>query len=177
MKSTGIIRRLDELGRVVLPKELRNVLRIKSGDSLEIFVDDEDIILKKYSQVESVEEAACRYADSFNSVIKHNIIITDTTRVIAASGNLRKRYLGKKINEFTDHSIERRDSFVERQKKIFSFVDDIEDIGYYSFSSIMSNGDVIGSVIIVSLDKPLLEYEEKLALVLSKLLSDKLSNN
>ena len=171
MKTTGIIRRIDDLGRIVIPKELRRTLRIKNGDSLEIFVDSEDIILKKYSPIESIEEAASKYVESFNQIIKHNIIVTDRNKVIAANGNLKNKYLGKNINEFTDRGIERRDSFVERQKKIFSFIDGIEDFGYYSFSSIICNGDAIGSVIIISTENPLLESEEKLAVILSKLLS------
>ena len=72
MKTTGIIRRIDDLGRVVIPKELRKTLRIKNGESLEIFVDNEDIILKKYSPMESIEEAASRYVDSFNKVLLRN---------------------------------------------------------------------------------------------------------
>lgn len=172
MKTTGIIRRIDDLGRLVIPKELRKTLRIKNGDSLEIFVDNEDIILKKYSPMESIEEAAIKYVDSFNHVIKHSVIVTDKDRVIAASGGLKKRYLGKKISEFTERSIERRDSFVERQKKTFSFVNEVEDFGYYSFSSIISEGDTIGSVIIISTESPILESEEKLSVILSKLLAD-----
>ena len=177
MKTTGIIRRIDDLGRIVIPKELRKSLRIKNGDSLEIFVDQEDIILKKYSPMESIEEAASKYVDSFNQVIKHNIIITDKDKVIAASGILKKKYLGRKITEFTEHSIERRDSFVERQKKLFSFVEGIEELGYYSFSSIVSDSDTIGSVIIFSVDAPILESDEKLAIILSKLLSGKFLSN
>ncbi len=172
MKTTGVIRRIDDLGRIVIPKELRKTLRIKNGDSLEIFVDNEDIIFRKYSPMESIEEAASKYVDSFNQVIRHNVLVTDKDKVIAASGNLKKKYLGKPINEFTDRGIERRDSFVERQKKIFSFVDGVEDLGYYSFSSIICNGDTMGSVIIISIDNPLLESEEKLAVILSRLLSD-----
>lgn len=173
MKTTGIIRRIDDLGRIVIPKELRRSLRIKNGDSLEIFVEHEDIILKKYSPMESIEEAAEKYVDSFHQVIKHNVIVTDKDRVIAASGLLKKNYLGKSITEFTERSIERRDSFVERQKKTFSFVEGIEEFGYYSFSSILYNGDTIGSVIIISVENPILESEEKLAGILSKLLSGK----
>ena len=86
---------------------------------------------------------------------------------------MKKNYLGKSISEFTDRSIERRDSFVERQKKTFSFVEGVEDFGYYSFSSIVSNGDTIGAVIIISTDKPISESEEKMAVILSKLLSNK----
>ena len=176
MKTTGIIRRIDDLGRIVIPKELRKTLRIKNGDSLEIFVDNEDIILKKYSPMESIEEAASRYVDSFSGVIKHSVIVTDKDRVIAASGSLKKRYLGKEISEFTERGIERRDSFVERQKKTFSFIEGVEDFGYYSFSSIISDGDTIGSVIIISVDNPILESEEKMAVILSKLLSGSFNN-
>ena len=174
MKTTGIIRRIDDLGRIVIPKELRKTLRIKNGDSLEILVDTEDIILKKYSPMESIEDAALKYVDSFNQVIKHDVIVTDRDKVIAASGILKKKYLGKNISEFTDRGIERRDSFVERQKKVFSFVDGVEDLGYYAFSSIINDGDAIGSVIIISTENPLLESEEKLAIILSKLLSGKI---
>ena len=171
MKTTGIIRRIDDLGRFVIPKELRRTLRIKNGESLEIFVDGEDIILKKYSPMESIEDLAGKYVDSFNKVIKHNVIVTDKDKVIAASGSLKKKYLGKTISEFTDRSIERRDSFVERQRSSFSFVQDVEDLGYYSFSSIVYNGDTIGSVIIISVDNPIIESEEKMAVILAKLLS------
>lgn len=177
MKTTGIIRRIDDLGRIVIPKELRKSLRIKNGDSLEIFVDQEDIILKKYSPIESIEEAAMKYVEGFNQVIKHNVIVTDKDKVIAVSGELKKKYLGKKITEFTERGIERRDSFVERQKKLFSFVEGVEDLGYYSFSSIVSDSDTIGSVIIISIDAPILESDEKLAVILSKLLSGKFLEN
>ncbi len=173
MKTTGIIRRIDDLGRIVIPKEIRRNLRIKNGDTLEVFVDVNSIILKKYSPMESIEELASKYVDSFNKVIKHNIIICDKDKVIAASGNMKKDYFGKNLSEFTERSIERRDSFVERQKKKFSFVDGVEDFGYYSFSSIMNNGDTLGAVIIISVDKPITDSEEKLAPILSNLLSDK----
>ena len=171
MKTTGVIRRLDDLGRIVIPKEIRKNMRIKNGDSLEIFVDDDSVILKKYSPIESVEDAALKYVETFNQVIKHNIVVTDRDKVIAVSGPLKKKYSGKEISDFTIRSIERRDSFVERQKKSFSFVKDIEEFGYYSFSSVVNNGDAIGSVIIISNEVPILESEEKMAIILSKLLS------
>ena len=171
MKTTGVIRRIDDLGRIVIPKEIRKSMRIKNGDSLEIFVDVDSVILKKYSPIESVEDAAEKYASTFNQVIKHNVIITDRDKVIAASGPLKKKYLNNEISDFTVHCIERRDSFVERQKKSFSFVKDLEEFGYFSFSSVVNNGDAIGSVIIISNEVPILESEEKMAVILSKLLS------
>lgn len=173
MKTTGIIRRIDDLGRIVIPKELRRSLRIRNGDTLEVFVDSDSIVLKKYSPMESIEEAAFKYVDSFNQVIKHDVIVCDKDKVIAVSGSLKKDYLGKNISEFTERSIERRDSFVERQKKTFSFIEGREEFGYFSFSSIVNNGDTLGGVIIISTSIPITESEEKMAVILAKLLSNK----
>lgn len=172
MKTTGIIRRIDELGRVVIPKEIRKNMRIDNGESLEIFVDEDNIILKKYSPIESLNTVAEKYVDIFNQVIKHNIIVTDRNKVIAIAGNLKKQYLNKNISEFTSHSIDRRDSFVERQKNSFEIVKGINEIGYYSFSSIVNNGDALGAVIILSTDIPITDVEEKMAVILAKMLSN-----
>ena len=171
MKTTGVIRRIDELGRIVIPKEIRKNLRIKNGESLEIFVENDDIVLKKYSPIENLETVANKYVNIFNQVIKHNIIVTDRDKVIAIAGSLKKNYLGKEISEFTERSIDRRDSFVERQKKNFEFVQGNVEYGYYSFSSIVNNGDALGAVIIISTDFPILEADEKQAVILSKFLA------
>ena len=170
MKSTGVVRRIDELGRIVIPKEIRKNMRIKSGDNLEIFLEGDNILLRKYSPIETLENVTENYVESFNQVLKHNIIVTDRDKVVAISGNLKKKYLGKSISDFTDRSIDRRDSFVERQKKAVSFIEGEEEVCYYSFSSIVSDSDTIGSVIIISIDAPILESDEKLAVILSKLL-------
>lgn len=171
MKTTGVIRRIDELGRIVIPKEIRKNLRIKNGDSLEIFLESDNIILKKYSQLETIENVSVDYVEAFNMIIKHNIIVTDRDKVIAVTGPLKKKYLGKEINEFVERSIERRDSFSEKQKKIFQIIKETDENGYYSFSSIVDNGDAIGSVIIISTDTPISDVEDKMGIILSKLLS------
>ena len=135
------------------------------------YLDGDSIILKKFSQIESLESISVDYVEAFNQIIKHNIIVTDRDKVVAVSGPLKKKYLGKNINEFTERSIERRDSFSEKQKKEFKIIEDEEDVGYYTFASIVNNGDAIGSVILISLDTPLSDTEDKLAIVLSNLLS------
>ena len=137
MKTTGIIRRIDELGRIVIPKEIRKNLRIKNGESLEIYLENDSIILKKYSQIESLKNVSIDYVEAFNQIIKHNIIVTDRDKVIAATGPLKKKYLDKEINEFTERSIERRDNFFEKQKKSFQIINDEEEVGYYKFSYIV----------------------------------------
>ena len=115
--TTGIIRRIDELGRIVIPKEIRKKLRIDNGESLEILIEDDNIILKKYSPVESLNDVVNKYVDIFSQVIKCNIIVVDRKKVIGVSSNIKKQYQDKDITEFTLRSIDRRDNFVERQKK------------------------------------------------------------
>ncbi len=169
--STGIVRRIDELGRIVIPKEIRKNLRIKNGDNLEILVDGENINLRKYSQVENAMDMAAVYAESFYQVLKYNVIITDTDKVVAIAGNLKKKYMNMGISPIIDNMIERRDNFVERKKKEIEISPGMSEFGYYTFATIVNNGDSIGSVIILSLDTPMLEQEEKLALILANMLS------
>lgn len=171
MKMTGVIRRMDDLGRIVIPKEIRKTMRIQPGDNLGFFIDGDNIILKKYSPIESMEMLAQSYADTFNSVLKHNVIITDKDKVIAISGDLKKKYANKDISEFISRSIERRDSFVERQKKGLEIVPGVLEDCYYAFSSIYNSNDTLGGVLIVDSSVPIMDYEEKVASVLSNLLS------
>ena len=169
--TTGIIRRIDELGRIVIPKEIRKKLRIDNGESLEILIEDDNIILKKYSPIESLNDVVNKYVDIFSQVIKCNIIVVDRKKVIGVSSNIKKQYQDKDITEFTLRSIDRRDNFVERQKKEFNFVEQQTDSGYYSFSSIVNNGDAIGAVIILSTEYQLSEIDEKIAVILARILS------
>jgi len=172
VSTTGIIRRIDELGRIVIPKEIRKSLRIKNGDNLEIVVDGENIMLKKYSQIENLENIASVYADSFNQVLKYNVIITDTDKVVAVGGNMKKKYLNSEISEQIQRMIERRDNFCNRKKENLEIIPSVCEFGYYTFATIINNGDSIGSVIILSLDSPMLEQEEKLGSILANILSN-----
>lgn len=170
--TTGIIRRIDELGRIVIPKEIRKNLRIKNGDNLEILVDGENITLRKYSQIENLTDMANVYAESFYQVLKYNVIVTDTDKVVAIAGNLKKKYLNLGISDKLTDMIERRDSFVERKKSSLEISPGLSEFGYYAVATIINNGDSIGSVIILSLDTPMLEQEEKLAMILANMLSN-----
>ena len=114
--------------------------------------------------------------EAFNQIIKHNIIVTDRDKVIAAAGPLKKKYIDKEINDFTERSIERRDNFFEKQKREFQIINDESEVGYYTFSSIVDNGDAIGSVVLISTDTPITDIEDNMCINLSKLLSKQYSN-
>ena len=99
MKSTGVVRRIDDLGRIVIPKEIRRSLRIREGDSLEIYSEgSEGITLRKYSQVETIESFINQYVDAIYSTSRKEIIVTDREKIIAAAGSFRKDIIGKRID-------------------------------------------------------------------------------
>lgn len=170
MIASGIIRRIDELGRIVIPKEIRKKLRIKTGDNLEILVEGDDILLKKYSLVENLESFAQMYADSFHNVLKYNVIITDNDKVVAISGNLKNKYLNKDISMEISKMIERREYKSVIRKEKIEISSGIYEECYYSCAPIINNGDSIGEVIILSSDTPILPHEEKMATILSNII-------
>ena len=91
MKATGIVRRIDDLGRVVVPKEIRRVLRIREGDPLEIYTGNSgEVILKKYSPINELGQFAGEYVETISKVIGGTVIVSDTDQIIAASGSERK---------------------------------------------------------------------------------------
>ena len=100
MKATGVVRRIDDLGRVVIPKEIRKTLRIKEGDPLEIFTDKEgEVILKKYSPIGELSEFAAGYAETLAKTTGHIACITDKDTVIAVSGTSKKEFYEQGISE------------------------------------------------------------------------------
>ena len=89
MKATGVVRRIDELGRIVIPKEIRKNFRIKEGENVEIYIDDNNIILKKYSELKNVSDISSNIIDSVFSVINKDIIITDMSNIMELSSSLK----------------------------------------------------------------------------------------
>ena len=111
MKATGIVRRIDDLGRVVIPKEIRRTLRIREGDPLEIFVDREgEVILKKYSPIGELGDFAKEYADSLYEAIGHIACIADRDTIIAVAGAPKKEFLNKPIGQAVERVMEERKS-------------------------------------------------------------------
>ena len=98
MKATGIVRRIDDLGRVVVPKEIRRVLRIREGDPLEIYTGNSgEVILKKYSPIHDLSQFADEYAESAVRILGGTILVSDTDHVISAWGTKKKDYADKRV--------------------------------------------------------------------------------
>lgn len=148
MKSTGIVRRIDELGRIVIPKEIRKNLHIREGESVEIFLDSDNIVLKKFSIIKNINDLAQNFVDSIYSVLKNNVIITDTNNVIATNSKISKTIFGKNISDYLISLIEKRERFNEMHVKNFKITDDFSIDCSYIVNPILLNGDVIGLLII-----------------------------
>lgn len=162
MKATGVVRRIDDLGRIVIPKEIRRNLRIREGDSLEIYTDNEAIILKKYSHVESINNFIAQYAESVFASSKREIIITDNERIIAVAGNFRKDIVGKKIDIRLDDRIQKRNTQVFDRGENLEIADNLVINAPAVLKPIAVYGDLIGAVIVVS-ENAIGELEKSIA--------------
>lgn len=171
MKATGVVRRIDDLGRVVIPKEIRKVHRIKEGDPLEIFTDKEgEIILKKYSPIGELTEFANTYADTISKTTGHIACITDKDTVIAVSGGQKKEFLEKSLSKELEEVIENKEVFKSKENNEIAIPITQNEGRERIYNSqviypIISDGDVIGSVILLSKEpyKKMGDVEDKVA--------------
>ena len=165
MKATGVVRRIDDLGRVVIPKEIRRTLRIKEGDPLEIFTDKEgEVILKKYSPIGELSEFAAEYAETLTKTTGHIACITDKDTVIAVSGVSKKEWLEQGISQELEEILDNKVKYVSKENNDMAVPitqNEKNDIIY----PIISDGDAIGSVILLSKDEKtkMSEVEQKVA--------------
>lgn len=147
MKATGIVRRIDDLGRVVIPKEIRRTLRIKEGDPLEIYVDrGGEIILKKYSPIRELKEFAADYAYTLYQTFEKNTFISDRDVIIAAKGQ-SKELVDKQIGNYLDQIMETRELALEEKSKNIELINGKQlKTGSIIVVPIISGGDVIGTI-------------------------------
>jgi len=178
VKATGIVRRIDDLGRVVIPKEIRRTLRIREGDPLEIFTDREgEVILKKYSPIGELSEFASEYAESLQEALGHMAVITDRDTIIAVAGASKKEYLEKRVSKSLEKLMEEREVIVVNSSDPHYTLasDETDDNKYTSqvIAPIVTQGDPIGTVILCSKDKGIVmgETEKKIVLTAAAFLS------
>ena len=154
VKATGIVRRIDDLGRVVIPKEIRRTLRIRESDPLEIFTDHEGaIILKKYSPIGELGSFAKQYAESLSQVSGHLALIADRAQIIAAAGSNSKQVLGKSVSKALEEKMNSRETVcTSRSDKDYVSVteDESEEYQHEVIIPIITQGDVIGAVVLLS---------------------------
>lgn len=168
METTGVVRRIDDLGRVVIPKEIRRTLGIKDGTSLEIFVDRDMVALKKHSSMNNLSHFAEVYVESIHNALKKDIIITDRDNIIACAGSLKKEYLMKPISKYLEECINKRNNVVQTDAKEINIINEKHENCSYVINTIISNGDSIGLIIILSFNDRIGDLEYKTAQIASQ---------
>lgn len=148
MKATGIVRRIDDLGRVVIPKEIRRTMRIREGDPLEIYTDrDGEVIFKKYSPIGELSAFAAQYAETLYKTCNLAVVISDRDAVIASAGVSRKEYAEKALSEALERVMEGRNFYLYRDGgERFSPIGDGGSHFVSCAMPILCEGDVVGCV-------------------------------
>jgi AbrB family transcriptional regulator (stage V sporulation protein T) len=152
MKATGIVRRIDDLGRVVIPKEIRRTMRIREGDPLEIYTSGEgEVVFKKYSPMGEMNQMADEYAQVLHKIGGLPVVICDKDRVVAVAGIPKKEMVERRVSPMLEHMMQNRKIIQDSDVKIKP----VEGVDRYALVSypIISSSDVCGAVMYVASEK------------------------
>ena len=150
MKATGIVRRIDDLGRVVIPKEIRRTMRIREGDPLEIYTTKEgEVIFKKYSQIRGLEDFAAQFCDSLSRNSDFTAAVSDRDTIIAVAGSGRRDLLGKSITSTLEELMEKRSLYAADESLIIA-CEGVDNFAVAVAAPILCEGDVLGLVLFLT---------------------------
>lgn len=151
MKATGIVRRIDDLGRIVIPKEIRRVLRIREGDPLEIFTEkDGEVIFKKYSPMGELGSFAAQICESLHKTTGAVAVICDRDTVIAVSGGSRRELMEKRISPALEQIMENRGVYHDEGGSSVAVTESVETLCVSIAAPIIAAGDIMGCVVFVT---------------------------
>lgn len=154
MKATGIVRRIDDLGRVVIPKEIRRTMRIREGDPLEIYTDnDGEVIFKKYSPIGELSRFATQYAEVLSKSSGYPVLVADRDRIVSVYGVSKRDVLERRISEELEDILEQRKPYISTDNKPVSAADGL-DKNVAVAVPILAAGDMAGAVILLQQEPP-----------------------
>ena len=173
MKATGIVRRIDDLGRVVIPKEIRRTMRIREGDPLEIFTNSGEVIFKKYSPMGEMADFAADFAVALSAGSRLTVTICDRDRCVAVGGGSKRDLLEKPVTPDLEKICEERRLFVAGEEQVFAFQDVAQRLCVAA--PIIAAGDIIGCVVLLETENTTAatESEIKLAEIAARFLSSR----
>ncbi len=180
MKATGIVRRVDDLGRIVIPKEIRRTLRIREGDPLEIYTEkDGGVIFRKYSPMGDLQDLAVQICDAIGSNTGRIAAVSDRDSIIALSGAPKRELLDKPNSSELDKLMSQRRNYrYEGGSPMLPAAEGAEKYRLGVASPILSQGDLMGCVMLLLSegDKPLTEPDQKLAQTVAEFLGKQMEN-
>ena len=146
MKSIGITRRIDDLGRIVIPKEIRKNLKIKENEILEIFIENENIILKKFSSFDDMNKIFERFIEVLEDITLNNVLITNRERVVETSKRKEYDYLNKELSSTILNQLEKKENLLSTGT--IELIENKKINTNYYINPIINNGDILGSIIV-----------------------------
>ena len=167
MKQTGVTRKIDELGRIVIPKEIRKNLGIRDGETLEIFTSEDSIILKKYFEVRKYEDLSNKLCELIKNIYNIDLVITDREKVITSSN--KEIVENSKLNNKLLELIDNREMFITKELSTINLGTDIS--GYFTVIPIIASSDSLGLVILISETR--IDYSS-LGKFIAKIIADKI---
>ncbi len=178
MKATGIVRRIDDLGRVVIPKEIRRTMRIREGDPLEIYTDkDGEVIFKKYSMIGGLADFAVQICDSLHKATGHAAVVTDRDSVVAAAGVPRRELSGRRVSQELEQLMEKRQIYLRAEgRPALPVAEDSDKHTVAAAAPVLTGGDVIGCVLFIDGERPMGETEHKLLQTVSSFLGRQMAS-
>ena len=177
MRATGIVRRIDNLGRIVIPKEIRRTMNIREGDPLEIFVEiNGQIIFKKYSTIGELGSFAKQYAGILSQVAAAPVIVSDREKVVASSSNIHSNVVGKAVSKEFDKIVQSRKTYIAKPDRVLYPIQGV-DLKALVCVPIISSGDLIGSILITDGQGVVMsETQIKLAQLIALIFDRQISN-
>ena len=179
MKATGIVRRIDDLGRVVIPKEIRRTMRIREGDPLEIYTEkDGEVIFKKYSPMGELSSVAASMSETLYKTAGCGVAITDRDSYIAVCGAPKREVIDKRISQELEQIMEGRSIYQRKAgARAIPLTEDNDSRIIGTAAPIISEGDVMGCLVLFSDDDKLMgELEQKLAQTVSGFLGKQMES-
>jgi len=170
MESTGVVRKIDDLGRIVIPKEIRRTLNIKDGSSLEIFLDKDMVALKRHSSLDMLSDFAEIYVEAIYNSLKSLVVITDKDNIIAVGGNKKQEYTHEPISKYLESCANTSVPTKEKDITKLEIMEGKHINCAYTINPIIANGQSVGLVIITN-NKELRDQDEKVAQVAAEFLA------
>lgn len=171
MNGTGITRKIDSLGRIVIPKEIRERFNIKEDDYLEFCLIKDGFFIRKYSKIGKLQILAQELTDTLNMFLKAEVLIADRDKILAYSGNNKDKYLGQNVSMQITKAIRRRESLFETYMKNLEIVKgDIVECSYIN-ETIVANSEEAGLICLYRTDKSVDENDLKIVNIVSSFLT------
>ena len=180
MKATGIVRRVDDLGRIVIPKEIRRTLRIREGDPLEIYTEkDGGVIFRKYSPMGDLQDFASQICDSIGAATGRIAAVSDRDSIIALAGAPKKELMDKPNSQELDRLMEQRKNYrYEPGQTMLPATEGAEKYHLGVAAPVICQGDLMGCVMLLLGDnqEPMQEADQRLAQTMAGFLSKQMES-